>query len=174
MKKWNAILAVTAFAALTLVSSDGQESKATAPKASETPHAAPEAKPGHEYSGMYSFLNDGEFVQITVEDAGKITGFVSRYGDGESDKDAFLDQYFRSGTLDGNRLSFTTETVQGVWFEFKGAVERGPGKNPSDESYYVLKGTLAGNTSDAQKKATTHSSAVEFRRFPQDASAATN
>ncbi len=174
MKKRGAVLAAAVFAAVTLVSLAAQESKATAPKAAEAPHAAQETKPGHEYSGMYSFLEDGEFVQITVEDAGKVTGFVSRYGDGESDKEAFLDQYFRSGTLDGNTLSFTTETVHGVWFEFKGAVERGAGKNPSDESYYVLKGTLADNTSDAQKKVTTHSSAVEFKRFPQEASSGRN
>ena len=43
--------------------------KATAPKANQ-PAAAQEAKAGREYSGMYSFLKDGEFVQITVEEAG--------------------------------------------------------------------------------------------------------
>src|SRR5580692_12886627 len=42
--------------------------------------------PAADYSGMYSFLREGEFVQITVEDAGKVTGFVSRYGDSESDR----------------------------------------------------------------------------------------
>ena len=53
------------------------------------------------YSGMYTFLKEGEFVQLTVEDTGQITGFVSRYGDGESDKGAFLDQFFKSGKLTG-------------------------------------------------------------------------
>src|SRR5260370_11599550 len=41
------------------------------------------ATSGADYSGMYSFLRDGEFVQITVEDQGRVTGFVSRYGDSE-------------------------------------------------------------------------------------------
>ena len=77
---------------------------------------------------MYSFLKDGEFVQISVEDQGKMTGFVSRYRDGESEKGEFLDQYFRSGKLDGNTVSFTTETVRGVWFEFKGTVGAGTGE----------------------------------------------
>ena len=121
---------------------------------------------------MYSFLKDGEFVQITVEDEGRVTGFVSRYGEGESDKGAFLDQYFRSARLDGSKLIFTTETVHAVWFDFKGTVERGEGKNPGDEGYYVLKGTLTDNTSDGQKKITAHSHEVVFRMFPAEASPA--
>ena len=152
-------------------SADGQEStqdsKAAAPKAGEPPAAARNAEAGREYSGMYSFLKDGEFVQISVEDEGRMTGFVSRYGDGESEKGEFLDQYFRSGKLDGNKVSFTTETVRGVWFEFKGTVERGEGKNRGDEAYYVLKGTLVENASDAEKKMTTRANDVAFKMFPK-------
>ncbi|HEY7617352.1 MAG TPA: hypothetical protein VH744_11150, partial [Terriglobales bacterium] len=85
--------------------------------------------PAPDYSGMYSFLRDGEFVQVTVEEQGKVTGFVSRFGDLESDKGTFLDQFFKTGKLDGNKLTFTTDTVHGVWFEFKGTVDRGEGKN---------------------------------------------
>jgi hypothetical protein len=117
---------------------------------------------------MYSFLKEGEFVQLTVEDDGRITGFVSRYGDGESDRDAFLDQYFKSGKLEGNKLSFITETVHAVWFEFKGTVERGEGKNPSDEAYYVLKGALTYNATDAGKKAIAHPREVELKMFPKE------
>lgn len=134
--------------------------------------AKPEAMTGHEYSGMYTFLKEGEFVQVTVEDAGHVTGFVSRFGDGESDKGAFLDQFFKSGKLDGNKLSFTTEVVHGVAFDFKGTVERGEGKNPGDEAYFVLKGTLTENASDVNKKVTSHSREVVFKIFPQDASPA--
>lgn len=136
----------------------GQEAK-TAP-----------AKTDKQYSGMYSFLKEGEFVQLTVEDDGRVTGFVSRYGDGESDKETFLDQYFRSGKLEGNKLSFVTETVHAVWFEFKGTVERGEGKSPGDEAYYVLKGTLTYNATDAGKKAITHPREVELKMFPKEAS----
>jgi len=67
---------------------------------------------------MYAFLKEGEFVQVTVENEGRVTGFVSRYGDGESDKGAFLDLFFNSGKLEGSKLSFTTETVHAVSFEF--------------------------------------------------------
>ena len=147
-----------------------QSAKPSEPK-SETQSAA-EKTPGPSYSGMYTFLKEGEFVQVSVEAAGKVTGFVSRYGEGESDKGAFLDQFFRTGKLEGNKLVFTTETVHGVWFEFKGTVERGEGKNPGDEAYYVLKGTLTQNSTDVNKKVTSRAREVVFRMFPQEASSA--
>ena len=121
-----------------------------------------------DYSGMYSFRQDGEFVQITVEDAGRVTGFVSRFGDGESDRGAFLNQFFKQGKLDRNRLDFTTETVHGVWFEFKGRLERGEGKTPQDEAYHVAKGTLTEYRIDARKKVSSQSRDMTFRSFPQD------
>jgi hypothetical protein len=130
--------------------------------------AKPAEKSGHAYSGMYTFLKEGEFVQVTVEDTGHVTGFVSRFGDGESDKGAFLDQFFKSGKLDGNQLSFTTDIVHGVSFDFKGTVERGEGKNPGDEAYFLLKGRLTESASDVNKKVTSHSQEVVFKMFPQD------
>jgi hypothetical protein len=126
------------------------------------------AAPGAEYSGMYSFLREGEFVQLTIEDQGRVTGFVSRYGDSEGDRGAFLDHFFKSGKLSGNELTFTTETVRGVSFEFRGTVERGEGKSRADEAYYVLKGTLVENTTDEAKKTSSHSSEVVLKSFPQD------
>ena len=148
--------------------SSSQDSKIPTPKPAQ-PTTGQESKVAREYSGMYTFLKDGEFVQISVEDEGRVTGFVSRYGEGDSDKGAFLDQFFRSGKLDGDKLTFSTETVHGMWFEFKGAVERGEGKNPSDEAYYVLKGTLTDNTSDAEKRVTTHAREVVMKQFPGEA-----
>jgi hypothetical protein len=121
------------------------------------------------YSGMYEFLKEGEFVQLTVEDDGRVTGFVSRYGGGESDKRAFLDHFFKSAKLEGNHLSFTTQVVQGVSFDFKGTIERGEGKNPGDEAYFVLQGTLTENFTGADKKVTAHAQNVAFKMFPQDA-----
>jgi hypothetical protein len=126
------------------------------------------ATPGAEYSGMYSFLREGEFVQVTVEDQGRVTGFVSRYGDSEGDRGDFLDHFFKSGKLDGNALTFTTETVQGRSFEFRGTVERGEGKSRADEAYYVLKGTLVENTTDEAKKTSSQSREVVLKSFPQD------
>lgn len=121
------------------------------------------------YSGMYSFLQDGEFVQVTVEDEGRVTGFISRYGDSESDRGAFLDQFFKQGKLDGNKLSFSTETVHGVWYDFKGTIERGDGKTLAEQSYYILKGTLIEYRTDANKKVTSKSREVVFKSFPREA-----
>lgn len=137
----------------------------------QTPPPAP-TKTEPSYSGMYTFLKDGEFVQVTVEDEGRITGFISRFGDGESDKGAFLDQFFKTGKLDGNKLSFTTEIVHGVSFDFHGTVERGDGKNPGEEAYYVIKGTLTENVTDVNKKVTSRSRDVVFKMFPEEASPA--
>jgi hypothetical protein len=134
--------------------------------ASQKPTAP--AEPSEDYSGMYTFLQEGEFVQVSVEDEGRVTGFVSRYGELESDRGAFLDQFFKEGKLDGKKLSFTTETVHGVWYDFKGTVERGEGKNVGDEAYYMLKGTLTQYTTDANKKSSSKSRQVAFKSFPQD------
>lgn len=129
---------------------------------------SPAPKPANDYSGMYSFLRDGEFIQLTVEEQGRVTGFISRYGDLESDRGEFLDLFFKSGKLDGKSLNFVTQTVHGVWYEFKGAVERGPGKNPGDEAYYLLKGTVTENMVDADKKTSSKSRDAAFKSFPQD------
>jgi|SRR5882672_405219 len=129
-------------------------------------------QPSVEYSGMYNFLRDGEFVQITVEDQGNVTGFISRYGDTESDRGAFLDHFFKQGKLDGTKLSFTTQTVHGIWFDFHGTIERGDGKKLGDEAYYVLKGTLTENATDEAKKTTSRSREVALKSFPQDVSPA--
>ena len=109
-------------------SADLRAQDAKAPSEKQAEKAQPSsagAKEGQTYSGMYSFLKDGEFVQLTVEDGGSVTGFISRFGDGESDKGAFLDQFFKTGKLEGNKLSFTTEVVHGVAFDFQGSVDRG-------------------------------------------------
>lgn len=149
-----------------------QDAKSSGEKQGKTQPPAADPKEQRAYSGMYTFLKDGEFVQLTVEDGGSITGYVSRYGDGESDKGAFLDQFFKTGKLDGNKLTFTTEVVHGVTFDFQGTVERGEGKNPGDEAFYVLKGTLTENVTDTNKKVSSRSKPVLFKMFPQEAAPA--
>jgi hypothetical protein len=131
-------------------------------------NTVPAKEKGPDYSGTYSFLREGEFVQVNVQQEGRVTGFVSRYGDSESDRGVFLDHFFKQGKLDGTQLSFTTETVHGTSYEFRGTVERGEGKNPADEAYYVLKGTLIENTMDDAKKVSSRSREVALKRFPQD------
>jgi hypothetical protein len=165
-----ALLGIRAFGVGSVVAGSGQEA---AGKSQDQPAAGEkDAKQGRAYSGMYTFLREGEFVQVTVEDQGRVTGFISRFGEGDSDKGAFLDQFFKNAKLEGNKLSFTTEIVHGISFDFKGTVERGDGKSPGDEAYFVLKGTLTENTSDVNKKVTARPREVAFKLFPQDASPA--
>jgi hypothetical protein len=125
--------------------------------------------PGNDPSGMYSFLREGEFVQLTLED-GKISGYVSRFGDGDSDKGTFIDQFFDKASLNGDRLSFTTKTVHGTWYEFSGVITKTVGKQPSQEGYRVIKGTLIQHMTDANKVDMPRQREVEFKSFPQDLS----
>jgi hypothetical protein len=119
-----------------------------------------------DYSGMYTFLQEGEFVQINVEEGNRLTGFISRYSDGE--KALFVDHFFEKAELRNHDIRFTTRKVHGVWFEFKGTVARGPGKTRDAEAYYVIKGTLTQYTSDVNQAVTAKEREVTFRSFPQD------
>lgn len=120
-------------------------------------------------SGMYTFLREGEFVEVDVEPDGRVNGFVSRYGDRDSDRGAFLDHMFSKGSMQGNKLAFTTRSVHGVSFEFKGTVDRGEGKTPAAEGYYVIKGTLTQMTEDRDHKTAAQQREVVFKSFPADA-----
>jgi hypothetical protein len=120
-------------------------------------------------SGMYTFLQEGEFVQINVEDGSRVTGFISRYGDSNGDKGAILDHMFKSGELKGNHVHFVTRTVHGVYFEFDGAVERGEGKDASAEGFRVLRGKLTEYAEDSNKKTSARSRELTLKSFPQDA-----
>ncbi len=136
--------------------------------------AEPEPQLSGDITGLYSFVHEGEFVQIEVDD-GKITGLVSRFKDENPAKAEFVDQYFEQAKLEGSTLTFRTKPADGVWFEFSGKVERGPAKTPSEEGYWIVKGTLAERHTSANK----HTSADEkdagkvreltLRSFPEDA-----
>jgi hypothetical protein len=119
-------------------------------------------------SGMYTFLKDGEFVQITVErddksNAAVLSGFISRYEEGDSDH--FLDHLFSKASLDGDHVSFTTKQIHSVWFEFDGKVMRGKAKARAEEGYFVIKGKLTQNTT-TDKKTASKSRELEMKSFP--------
>jgi hypothetical protein len=175
LKKLNFALAVVLALGTGIAFVAAQDSKPADPAPSNAKPAeqsAPEnsANSAQGYSGMYTFRKEGEFVQLTVEDDGSVTGFVSRFGDGEQGQ--FVNQFFKSGRLEGNKLNFTTQNVRGASFDFKGTVNRGEGKNPGDEAYFVLKGKLTETLTDANKKTNSHSQEVALKMFPQDANPA--
>ena len=132
--------------------------------------AKPAPAPAEDYSGMYTFLHEGEFVQLTVEDDGHLNGFISRLGDQESDRGSVLDHFFKVAKLEGHQVSFTTSTIHEVRFEFKGTVDRGPAKARAQEGYYVMKGALTEYVTDLAKKESARTREVEFNLFPEDAS----
>lgn len=139
-----------------------QQPETPAPSTSSQPVAAAD-----DISGMYSFMKEGEFVQITVEESG-VTGFVSRFGDTEDDRGTFLDQFFSKALLKDKHLTFTTKKVHGVWFDFAGNVERGPGKTPHEDGYRVIRGTLTQSTNNADNKVVSKSREIVMKSFPQD------
>jgi hypothetical protein len=158
------LLSTVLVVSLLTLSAAGQQSPSSA-----APNSAKTNDSANDPSGMYSFLREGEFVQLTIDD-GKLSGYISRFGDTESDKGTFIDQFFDKASLDGERLSFTTKTVHGTWYEFTGAITKAPGKQPAQEGYRVLKGTLVQHMIDANKVDKSRPREVEFKSFPQDLS----
>lgn len=121
-----------------------------------------------DYSGMYTFLKDGEFLQLSVEEDGSVTGFISRYGNEASDSGAFLNQFFRKAKLDGQKLEFTTQTVHAMWFEFSGQLQHVAGKGANDEGSRIIHGTLTQYTTASGGKQTSKTREVIFKSFPAD------
>lgn len=120
-------------------------------------------------AGLYTFTKDGESVQITL-DEGQLSGYITRFGENDSDKGQLIDQFFNKGSLNGNHLTFATKTVHGVWYEFDGTVEIQPGKAPGSEGYRVLKGTLKQHMADANGTDKVRERTVEFKSFPEGVS----
>ena len=125
--------------------------------------------PATDPSGMYSFLKDGEFLQITLEE-GELSGYVSRFGESDSDRGQFIDQFIDKGSLKNDHLTFTTKTVHGVWYSFDGSISRQAGKQPSQEGYRLIKGTLKQHATDANKVDKVSERNVEFKSFPENVS----
>jgi len=142
----------------------------TTPAAKQPPRnqsdSAKSQPPAEDISGTYSFLKEGELLQINLDKDG-VTGYVSRMGDLESDRGSFLDHFFTKATVQGHAVTFITRQVHGVWFEFKGKFDRGPGKTKSQDGYYVLRGTLTQYTMDPERRVSSRSREVEFKFLAQ-------
>jgi hypothetical protein len=125
--------------------------------------------PATDPSGMYSFLREGEFIQLTLEN-GELSGFVSRFGESDSDRGQFIDQFFDKGSLKNDHLTFTTKTVHGVWYFFDGNISKQPGKQPGQEGYRLVKGMLKQHVLDATGVDRVSERTVEFKSFPESVS----
>lgn len=143
------------------LSTRGQSRTGQADAGAIAPHAA------EDISGMYSFVKEGEFLQISLEKTA-VTGYISRMGDSDSDNGVFLDQFFAKADVQGHEVSFTTKPLHGIWYDFKGKFDRGPAKTKSVDGYYLLRGTLKELTYAPDKAVSTaRSREVEFRLLAQ-------
>jgi hypothetical protein len=126
---------------------------------------AQEWKP-QDISGLYSFVHSGETVQINVQPDGRVSGYISRVANGESDRGQILDMMFDKASLQGDRLTFQTKKIHGNWFEFQGHIGRGKGKTHDEESYFVIRGELTTVSEDVNGKPASVVTEVEFKSFP--------
>ena len=107
-----------------------------------------------EASGAYSLGSSGSIdVELQPD---RLSGFITRLGDRESDEGTPLTFFFATSRLAGQRLAFTTRQVHGVWFSFEGTIVRGSARSRDQQGYYLLEGRLvmhdvASQTEQARK-----------------------
>src|SRR5579872_5861350 len=87
------VLTLLFLAEIPSLAQDAQTSSSSSRSPSTSSAAPVVAASVPDYSGMYAFRRDGEFLQLNVESDGRLTGFVSRYGDLDSDKGEFMNQF---------------------------------------------------------------------------------
>jgi hypothetical protein len=85
-------------------------------------------------SGEYELDDNGSVVQITIEDS-RLSGYVSKMDGGSA-----LTLLFQRTTIQGDRLTFTTQMVHGVSYGFTGIVTRGDEQSPGKTGYFRLAG----------------------------------
>ncbi len=93
-----------------------------------------------EASGAYS-LGAGGSIDVELQ-PDRLSGFITRMGDRESDEGTPLTFFFATSRLAGQRLAFTTRQVHGVWFSFEGTIVRGAARSRDQQGYYLLEGRL--------------------------------
>lgn len=93
-------------------------------------------------SGEYGFGQPGEVIQIILEPQGRLTGYISKFGDHDSDRGTPLTLIFRHTSVSGEQIQFETGTIHGVWFAFRGSILRGVPKDRSEGGLFRLVGTL--------------------------------
>ena len=88
-------------------------------------------------SGEYMLDETGSVVQITIE-KGVLDGYISKLVDGQT---ASITYFFDRTTINGDRLTFTTKEIHGIWYSFDGMIVRGDAASRQQTGFYRLKGT---------------------------------
>ena len=117
-----------------------------------------------EASGEYT-LGSGELVDVELQ-PDRLTGYITRLGDRESDEGTPLTFFFATSRLSGQRFSFTTRQVHGVWFSFEGTIVRGNARNRDQQGYYLLEGQLVLHDAASHTQQPRNVSLPMARRYP--------
>lgn len=107
-----------------------------------------------EASGSYALSpNPAEVIEIILNGDGdqvRLQGYLTRPGDGTSDRGASLTYFFASTTVSPSQLTFITRQVHGVWWSFTGAIERGSAQVSTEKGFYYLTGMLTEHFDNGQ------------------------
>jgi hypothetical protein len=99
-----------------------------------------------EAAGAYALSpNPAEVIEMILNGNGndvRLQGYLTRMGDGESDRGAPLTYFFARSTVSPAQLTFITRQVHGIWWSFAGTIDRGSAQSSSQKGYYFLNGTL--------------------------------
>lgn len=97
-------------------------------------------------AGTYALSPDAaEVIEIILNGEGdsvRLQGYLTRMGDGTSDRGAPLTYFFARTTVSPTALTFITKQVHGVWWSFAGTIDRGSAQTNAQKGYYFLNGTL--------------------------------
>jgi hypothetical protein len=107
-----------------------------------------------EASGSYALSpNPAEVVEIILNGEGndvRLQGYLTRIGDGMSDRGAPLTYFFERTTVSPAKLTFITKQVHSVWWSFSGTIDRGSVQISTQKGYYFLNGTLTEHFDNGQ------------------------
>ena len=117
-----------------------------------------------EASGEYS-MGSGGMVDVELQ-PDRLSGFITRSGDRESEEGTPLTFFFATSRLAGQRLAFTTRQVHGVWFSFDGTIVRGSAPSRNREGYYLLQGRLVMHDVASQTEQARMVSLPMTRQYP--------
>jgi hypothetical protein len=97
-------------------------------------------------AGSYALSPDtAEVIEIILNGEGdtvRLQGYLTRVGDGTSDRGAPLTYFFARTTVSPTGLTFITKQVHSVWWSFTGTIERGSVQTNAQKGYYFLNGML--------------------------------
>ncbi len=117
-----------------------------------------------EASGEYA-LGAGGMVDVELQ-PDRLSGFITRLGDRESDEGTPLTFFFATSRMWGQQLAFTTRQVHGVWFSFEGTIVRGSARGRDQQGYYLLQGKLVLHDVDTHTEQARMVSLPLARQYP--------